>query len=62
MLETLAIAALVVGGLSSSASLVADDAAVAEADSKTAAVEVHKAETGKTDNREAGQAKSAFLD
>lgn len=45
MLETIAIAALVVGGLSGAAAVATDESAVAEQDSKPVAVEVQKAET-----------------
>jgi hypothetical protein len=56
MLETIAIAALVLGGVSS-ATLMSDDDAVAKEDSKTVAVEVQKA-----DNQQAEAAKNPFLD
>ena len=48
MLETIAIAALVLGGVSTAA-VVADDAAVSEQDNKPVAVEVQKAPVQKTD-------------
>lgn len=56
MLEALAIAALVVGGVSTAA-VVTDEQAVAKQDSRPAIVEVQKADTQQTD-----PAQTPFLD
>ncbi|MGD8275997.1 MAG: hypothetical protein PVJ30_08560 [Thiohalocapsa sp.] len=56
MLEALAIAALVVGGVSTAA-VVTDENAVAKQDNKPAVVEVQKAET-----QQAEAAKNPFID
>jgi hypothetical protein len=57
MLETIAIAALVVGGLSGAAAVATDESTVAEQDSKPVAVEVQKADTARAE-----APKNPFLD
>lgn len=59
MLETLAIAALVMGGVST-ATIVTDDQAVADADRQTNTVEVQKQDQRET--RQANAAENPFLD